>query len=70
MMKLFSNTPKIDQQIACQARENIKCAYGLKEITPAWAQSVAIEYQRLVNMGKSNIRFDAKCSNMGTAGRK
>ena len=69
IMKFFSSKPQIDEEIACMARENIKRAYGLTEITSAWAQSVAIEYQRLMNMDKSKLRIDEKCSNMGTAGR-
>lgn len=64
---MFTKKAQIDQQILCQAKANVAREYGQNYVS---AQSVAIEYQRLVNIGKSNIRFDAKCSSMGTAGRK
>lgn len=53
-----------NEMMKCQAKINCQKAYGYLS-----AQSVAIEYNRLQNMDFSAIRFDEKCSNMGTAGR-
>lgn len=53
-----------DAMLRCQAQINCKRDYGYLS-----AQSVAIEYNRLKNLDFSTIRFDEKCSNMGTAGR-
>jgi hypothetical protein len=55
---------KINEALKCQAIENVRRDYGFVN-----AQSVAIEYNRLLNMDSSKIRMDEKCSNMGNAGR-
>jgi len=58
------NNEQKDAMLKCQAKINCQRDYGYLS-----AQSVAIEYNRLKNQDFSTIRFDEKCSAMGSAGR-
>ncbi len=55
----------VNEEVKAQAIKNVQFAYGYVS-----AQSVAIEYNRLMNQQSSEIRHDAKGSHAGTAGRR
>lgn len=56
---------QINSEILAIAKKNVQFAYGYVD-----AQSLAIEYNRLLNLQSSELRHDAKGSHAGTAGRR